>query len=47
MLDKVREQLGEFTDAVDKDRDLQAFFFSPYFSSAEKREGIERAVSGR
>ncbi len=46
ILDKVRDQLGEFTDAVDKDRDLQAFFFSPYFSSAEKREGIERAVSG-
>ena len=46
ILDKVHDQLGEFTDAVDRDRDLQAFFFSPYFSSAEKRDGIERAVSG-
>ena len=45
-LDEVREQLGQFADAVDADRDLQVFFFSPYFSSAEKREGISKAVSG-
>jgi ATP synthase F1 delta subunit len=45
-LDSVREQLGEFADAVEENRDLQVFFFSPYFSSAEKREGIETAVSG-
>ncbi len=45
-LDEIREQLGEFADAVDGDRDLQVFFFSPYFSSAEKRDGIERAISG-
>jgi ATP synthase F1 delta subunit len=45
-LDKVRDQLGEFADAVAADRDLQIFFFSPYFSSAEKREGIDKAVSG-
>jgi len=45
-LDELRDQLGEFADAVADDRDLQVFFFSPYFSSAEKREGIEKAVSG-
>ena len=45
-LDKVRDQLGEFADAVAADRDLQIYFFSPYFSSAEKREGIDKAVSG-
>ncbi|HEY0317835.1 MAG TPA: ATP synthase F1 subunit delta [Solirubrobacterales bacterium] len=45
-LDTVREQLGQFVDAVDRDRDLQIFFFSPYLSSAEKREGLKRAVSG-
>ena len=45
-LDRIREELGEFADAVSEDRDLQVFFFSPYFSSAEKRDGIERAVSG-
>lgn len=45
-LDDVREQLGQFADAVDRDRDLQVFFFSPYFSSAEKIEGARRAIVG-
>jgi F-type H+-transporting ATPase subunit delta len=45
-LDAIHDQLGEFTDAVAQSRDLQVFLFSPYFSSAEKRDGIARAVSG-
>jgi F-type H+-transporting ATPase subunit delta len=45
-LDEVRDQLGEVADAVASDRDLQIFFFSPYFSSIEKREGIGKAISG-
>lgn len=45
-LDDVRAELGEFADALDESRDLQIFFFSPYFSSQEKREGIRRTVSG-
>ena len=45
-LDEVKEQLGQFADAVDSEQDLQVFFFSPYFSSAEKREGISKAISG-
>jgi len=45
-LDEVQEQLGQFADAVATDRDLQVFFFSPYFSSAEKRDGIAKAVDG-
>ncbi len=45
-LDTLREQLGQFADAVDGNRDLQVFFFSPYFSSAEKREGIAKTISG-
>jgi len=45
-LDEVRQQLGQFADALDENRELATFFFSPYFSSAEKREGIENAVSG-
>ena len=28
-LDVVREQLGEVADALDANRDLQVFFFSP------------------
>ena len=34
-LDEVREQLGEFADALSENRELQIFLFSPYFSSAE------------
>jgi F-type H+-transporting ATPase subunit delta len=45
-LDAVRDELGQFADAVDGNRDLQVFFFSPYFSSAEKAAGLKRAVSG-
>jgi F-type H+-transporting ATPase subunit delta len=45
-LDRVREELGEFADVLAEDRDMQVFFFSPYFHSAEKEEAIGRAVSG-
>jgi F-type H+-transporting ATPase subunit delta len=45
-LDALRAQLGQFTDALDRDRELQIFFFSPYFSSAEKIDGVKRAVVG-
>lgn len=45
-LDAVRDELVQFVDALDRDRDLQVFFFSPYFSSAEKVAGLKRAVSG-
>ena len=45
-LDALQEQLGQFADAVDRNRELQVFFFSPYLSSAEKVEGIKRAISG-
>lgn len=45
-LDAIRDQLGQFADAVDGNRDLQVFFFSPYFSSAEKTEGAGRAIDG-
>jgi F-type H+-transporting ATPase subunit delta len=45
-LDEIHDQLGEFTDVLAGNRDLQVFFFSPYFSSAEKREGIAKSVSG-
>jgi F-type H+-transporting ATPase subunit delta len=44
-LDTVRDELGEFADALGSDRDLQLFFFSPYFSSEEKRDGVERVVA--
>jgi F-type H+-transporting ATPase subunit delta len=45
-LDEVHEQLGQFADELEKNRDLQVFFFSPYFSSAEKKEGIRKVLEG-
>jgi ATP synthase F1 delta subunit len=45
-LDAVRDELVQFAEALDSDRELQVFFFSPYFSSAEKAAGLKRAVSG-
>ena len=46
VLDDVHEQLGEFADALSESRELQVFFFSPYFSSEEKKDGIGKAVEG-
>ena len=45
-LDKVRDELGEFADALDGNRELQVFFFSPYFSTTEKQDGLDKAISG-
>jgi F-type H+-transporting ATPase subunit delta len=45
-LDELREQLGQFADALDQQRELAVFFFSPYFSSKEKQEGLARMLDG-
>ena len=45
-LDEVREQIGQFADALDSERALQTFFFSPYFSTEEKKDGLHKAVDG-
>ncbi len=44
VLDVVREQLGQFTDALNENRDLAVFFFSPYFSTEEKKEALKKAI---
>ena len=44
-LDLVREQLSEFADAVSENRELQIFLFSPYFSTEEKKDGLDRALT--
>src|SRR4051794_32126861 len=44
-LDDVRDQLGAFADALNESRELQMFFFSPYFSTVEKKDGLDRAVT--
>jgi F-type H+-transporting ATPase subunit delta len=45
-VDVVREQLGQFTDALAESRELQTYFFSPYFSTDEKKQGLDKAVTG-
>jgi F-type H+-transporting ATPase subunit delta len=45
VLGRVHDELGEFADALDEDRNLQVFLFSPYFSSEEKKDGVRRIVS--
>jgi F-type H+-transporting ATPase subunit delta len=46
VLDEVRDQLDAFTKAMATSRELQTFFFSPSFSTDEKKEGLKRAVTG-
>ena len=45
-LDELHDQLGQLVDALETYRELQVFFFSPYFTSAEKRDGISKAITG-
>jgi F-type H+-transporting ATPase subunit delta len=45
-LDLVRDELGQFADALSDSRELQTFFFSPYFSTEEKKDGMHKAVTG-
>ncbi|HWE32168.1 MAG TPA: ATP synthase F1 subunit delta [Solirubrobacteraceae bacterium] len=46
LLDVIKEQLGQFTQALNDNRQMAIFLFSPYFSTDEKKAGLERAVSG-
>ncbi|HEX7300780.1 MAG TPA: ATP synthase F1 subunit delta [Solirubrobacteraceae bacterium] len=43
-VDVVREQLGQFADTLAESRELQTFLFSPYFSTEEKKDGLNKAV---
>jgi F-type H+-transporting ATPase subunit delta len=45
-LDLVREQLGQVADALEENREMRLFFFSPYFSTEEKRDGLRRTIEG-
>ncbi len=46
LLDEVRDDLTAFAQALDDDRGFAVFFFSPYFSTEEKKEGLKKAVTG-
>ncbi len=44
-LDEIRSELDAFADAMNENRQLTAFFFSPYFSVEEKKQALERVVT--
>ncbi|HEX8101290.1 MAG TPA: ATP synthase F1 subunit delta [Solirubrobacteraceae bacterium] len=44
-LDEVRDALGEIADAIAEEHELQVFFFSPYFSPDEKKDGLHKAIT--
>ncbi len=43
-LELVRDQLASFADTLAELRELQIFFFSPYFSTEEKKQGLKKAI---
>ena len=45
-LDPIHDQLGEFADAVGENLDMARFFFSPYFSTEDKKDALHKAVDG-
>ena len=45
-LDELREQVAQFADALGEQRELAVFFFSPYFSTKEKRDGLDSLLEG-
>lgn len=45
VLDTVKEQLSQFVDALAADKNLETFFFSPYFSTVEKKTGLSQSVT--
>jgi ATP synthase F1 delta subunit len=46
ILDEIREQLGQIAEALDDSHELRIFFFSPYFSTQEKKDGLKLAIEG-
>jgi ATP synthase F1 delta subunit len=45
-LDEIQQQLSIWTDALAGNKNLQTFFFSPRFSSAEKKDAIRKIIEG-
>lgn len=46
VLDRIHDELDQVDDALREENELQLFFFSPYFSSDEKKDAVERVVEG-
>ena len=45
-LDTIRDQLAQFVDVLSTNHSLQTFFFSPYLSTEEKKDGLGRMIDG-
>jgi F-type H+-transporting ATPase subunit delta len=45
-LDEIQQQLAVWADALGENKNLQTFFFSPRFSSAEKKDAIGQIIVG-
>ena len=45
-LDLLREQLGQFAQALAENRQLALFYFSPYLSTKEKQESLGKLLDG-
>jgi F-type H+-transporting ATPase subunit delta len=45
-VDEIKQQLDQFVDALDSNKELRLFLYSPYFSAEEKSDGIDRIISG-
>ena len=46
VVDRIHDELAEVDDALRDDSDLRLFFFSPYFTSDEKKDAVRRVVDG-
>lgn len=46
LIDQIHDELMQFADALSENRQLAVFFFSPYFSTEEKKDGLKKAVTG-
>ena len=46
VLDDIHDQLGIWSDTLSENRDLQVFFFSPRFTSNEKKDAIRKIIDG-
>jgi ATP synthase F1 delta subunit len=45
-LEELREQLQQLAQALEENRELRIFFFSPYFSTNEKQRALGRLLTG-
>jgi ATP synthase F1 delta subunit len=46
VLDEIHDELGQVAHAMHENRELAVFFFSPYFSTGEKKEALGRTIEG-